>query len=128
MTIQDVINRVTVLRNERRCTTEFIVEKINEIEWKIKREIIDTHEGAANHPFDGYTAAELNVKLIAPEPYSDVYIKWVIYQLDVLNNAMTDAANSYALFNNIYDEYKGWYNRNNMPVYHGNITSRGYHV
>lgn len=128
MTIQDVIKKVTAIRSEKKCTSDFIIEKINEIEWRIKREIIDTHEGSERYPFDGYTADETDMELIAPVPYSELYIKWVIYQLDVINNAITDAANSYVLFKNLYDEYKAWYNRSNMPLNAGNMTSRGYHI
>lgn len=128
MTIQDVINRVTGLRNEKKCTTDFIIQKINEIEWKIKREIVDTHEGSEKYPFDEYSADEINSELIAPSPYSELYIKWVLYQLDVINNAMTDASNSYTLFNSDYSAFAVWYTKNHMPVSKGNMRSRGYHI
>ncbi|MBR2410147.1 MAG: hypothetical protein IKB08_00315 [Clostridia bacterium] len=128
MTIQNVINRVTAIRNEKKCTNDFVIDQMNNLEWKIKREIIDVHEGAENHPFTGYTAGDLDVKLIAPEPYSELYIKWVIYQLDILNNSVADAANSYVLFQEIYDDFRGWYKRNHMPLFRGNITSKGYHI
>lgn len=128
MTIQDVINKVTAIRNEKRATSDFIIEKINEIEWKIKKEIIDVHEGADKYPFDGYSSNELNSELIAPAPYSELYIQWVIYQVDVNNNAMVDASNSLALFQKTYYAYSGWYTRNNMPLSKGNMRSRGYHV
>lgn len=128
MTIQDVINRVAAIRSEKKCTSDFIIEKINEIEWKIKREIIDTHEGSEKYPFDGYSSGELNAKLIAPIPYSELYIKWVIYQLDVINNSMNNAANSYTLFNEAYSDFAKWYTKNNLPVSKGNMRSRGYHI
>lgn len=128
MTIQDVIKRVQILRGEKKFTSDFIIEKINEIEWKIKREIIDTHEGSENHPFDGYGADELNVTLIAPTPYSELYIKWVLYQLDIANNVMVDAANSYTLFDTDYSAYSLWYTKNNMPLSKGNMRSGGYHI
>ena len=128
MTIQDVITKVTTLRSERKCTSDFILDKINEIEWRIKREIIDVHEGCEKHPFDGYDSTETEVKLIAPAPYSELYIKWVLYQVDVNNNDMVNAANSLALFKEAYDAYSAWYTRNNMPVYRGNLKSEGYNV
>lgn len=128
MTLQKVIDRITEIRDEKKCTTAFIVEKINEIEWKIKREIIDVHEGSERFPFDGYDSKEFNVKLIAPEPYSELYIKWVIYQIDVSNNSMIDSANSLALFNKDYYAFSGWYTRNHMPVHRGNMKSGVFHV
>ncbi len=128
MTIQDVINRITTQRNEKNSTNDFIIAKINEIEWKIKREIVDVHEGADRFPFDGYDNKELKVKLIAPEPYSELYIKWVLYQIDLGNNAMKDAANSLGLFNKDYNDFSGWYTRNNKPVFRGNMKSGVFHV
>ncbi|MBR3975291.1 MAG: hypothetical protein IKJ88_05460 [Clostridia bacterium] len=128
MTIQDVIERLQMLRSEHKFTNDFILQKINEIEWKIKREIIDTHEGGDKYPFDGYNACELNVKLIAPAPYSELYIKWVLYQFELVNNAMVNASNSYALFNNDYSAYSLWYTKNNMPISKGNIHSGGYNI
>lgn len=128
MTIQDVIDRITAVRSESGCTNDFIIEKINEIEWRIKREIIDVHEGSEKHPFDGYDSTETEVKLIAPAPYSELYIKWVIYKIDVANNAMIDASNSFTLFNKDYFAFATWYTRNNMPLHKGNMRSRGYNV
>lgn len=128
MTLQDVINRITALRSEKDCTNDFIIEKINEIEWRIKREITDVHEGSERFPFDGYDSKELNVKLIAPEPYSELYIKWVLYQVDIMNNAMIDASNSLSRFNKAYYAFASWYTRNNMPLHRGNMRSGVFHV
>ena len=128
MTLQKVIDRVTRLRSERGCDTDFIIEKINEIEWKIKREIIDVHEGSERYPFDGYTSDELDVRLIAPEPYSGVYVKFVLYQIDVMNNDMINATNSLALYNEAYESFAAWYRRNNMPICKGNMKSGAYHI
>lgn len=128
MTIQNIIDRITALRNEKKATSRFIVSNINEIEWKIKREIVDTHEGAEKYPFDGYDADEADMKLIAPEPYSELYIKWILYQLDLANNDMTNAANSLALFKSDYNDFKCWYRRNHMPVSRVSIKSEVYHL
>ncbi len=128
MTIQNVIDCVTEQRSERKCTSEFIIDKINEIEWKIKREIIDVHEGSERYPFNGYGSNDHNTELIAPVPYSSLYVKWVLYQLDVSNNAIIDASNSLSLFNKEYYAFSGWYTRNNMPLSRGNIKSAGYHI
>ncbi len=128
MTLQNVVDKITTIRKESNCTTDFIIEKINEIEWKIKREIIDVHEGADRFPFDGYDSKELNVKLIAPAPYSELYIKWVLHQIDVMNNSMIDASNSLTLFNKAYYAFVAWYTKNNMPSYKGNMKSGVFHV
>lgn len=128
MTLQNVIERVTEARNEKNSTNDFIIAKINEIEWKIKREIVDVHEGAEKFSFDGYFATELDVKLIAPEPYSELYIKWVLYQIDLGNNSMKDAANSLGLFNKDFNDFSVWYTRNHVPLHRGNIKSGVFHV
>ena len=128
MTIQKITERITALRNESKATNKFIISNINEIEWKIKREIVDVHEGAEKYPFDGYDSEKLDVTLIAPEPYSELYIKWILYQLDLANNDMSNAANSLALFKSDYEDFSRWYRRSHMPKARGNIRSEVYHL
>lgn len=128
MTLREIIRKMTALRNEKLCTADFIIDQINTIEWKIKREIVDTCENGEAYPFDGYTADETDVKLIAPEPYSELYVKYIMMQIDIFNNSINDVVNSRVLFEEAYEDFSRWYIRNHMPLFRGNLKSEGYNI
>lgn len=128
MTLQEVINTVQKIRNEKLLTNEFIIKKISEVEWKIKREIIDMHEGGENVQFSGYGASDVNKELIAPEPYSSLYVNWILYQLDLAGNESFNATNSQNLFYRDYYSFSAWYTRTHMPKQGAKIGMKGYYI
>lgn len=128
MTVQNVIEKAQNLRNEGILTNDMIIEWLNEIEWKIKREIVDVHEGSEDCDFNGYGVNDSEKELIAPEPYSSLYLKWILYQLDLSGNESFNAQNSQSLFYKDYYSFSDWYTRNYMPLFKGNMKSEGYHV
>ena len=128
MTIQKVMDHVQRIRNEKVLTNDFIIEKINEIEWRIKREIVDVHEGHENVEFNGYSSADVSKTLLAPEPYSSLYEKYILYQLDLIGNESFNATNSHALFNKDWYSFAAWYKRNHMPLQKAKIGMKGYYI
>lgn len=90
---------------------------INELEWRIKREIVDTHDVAEPVEFDGYAGEEsVEQVLIAPAPWDNVYLRWLECMVDYYNGESTRFANSRILFNDAYADFAGWYNRTHKPV------------
>jgi hypothetical protein len=83
----------------------------------IKREIIDTHEGYEDITFTPYdTSTPMDTVLLVPDPYSDVYIKYLFTQIDFNNAEIERYNNSVAMYNVAYMLYSDHYNRNNMPL------------
>jgi hypothetical protein len=92
------------------------MEWLDRVERCIKTEVVDIHEGAQECTFEGYGARTPDsTVLLAQEPYSQLYVWWLVCQMDLMNNEIDRYQNSAALYNSAYGEYVRWYNRAVMP-------------
>lgn len=96
---------------------------LSNLDGMIKKEIIDTHVGGDLIAFTGYSIdTDLSTVLLVPEPYSDVYVKYLFTQIDFNNAEFTRYNNSMAMFNAAYSTYQNYYNRTVMPLQPNSIT------
>lgn len=116
MTIIEAINAVDALKPNS-------YEQIEKIKWLstldgvIKREIIDTHEGADDVVFNGYSGeTPLEKKLLIEAPYDEVYIMWLQAQIDYANQEFGKYNNSMMMYNNSYNAFWRYYNRTHLPL------------
>ena len=116
MTISEAISRTDALKHNT-YTNEEKIAWLSKIDWMVKRHVIDTHEGAEDVVFGGYTAStDPETKLLAPVPYDEMYIPWLQAQID-LNNGEYDKYNATILtFNTEYEAFENYYNRTHMPL------------
>ena len=115
MTIIEVINQIDALKPNT-YSQEDKIKWLSTLDGIIKREIIDTHEGAENVAFEGYTEeTPLDTVLLISAPYDDIYVKWLEVQIDYANKDYGKYANSMIMYNNAYSTFYSWYNRNYMP-------------
>lgn len=128
MTVKEVIDRIHKTRNEKILTNDFIVEKLNEVEWKIIREIIDLHEECEKIKFNGYSSENYNTELIASPPYDALYIRWIEYQTDLSGNESFNAQNSQSLFYKEFYDFARWYRRTHVPKQKAKIGMKGYYI
>lgn len=91
---------------------------LSDLDGRIYEEIIKTHEGGAE-AFSGYTAADPSTRLLAPEPFSALYIPYLIMQVDYYNAEITRYNNSSVVYNLAYQDFANWYNRTHMPLQKG---------
>lgn len=118
MTIIEAINRIDSLKPNS-YTQEDKIAWLSTLDGNIKKEIIDTHEGAEGVIFNGYDAdTALDTALLIPAPYDDVYIKWLEAQIDYANGETNRYANSMIMYNTALSAFTRYYNRNNMPKGH----------
>lgn len=122
MTIIEAIERTDNLKPNG-YTQEEKVKWLSDLDGQIKTEIIDTHEGFEGVSFEGYTDETdvNNTVLLVPSPYDDVYIKWLMAQIDFANGESGKYNNSVTMFNTAMTAYGNYYNRTHMPL---NINSR----
>lgn len=115
MTIIEVINQIDALKPNT-YSPENKIKWLSNLDGIIKREIIDTHEGADAVVFNGYNEETPHeTVLLVPAPYDDIYIKWLEAQIDYANAEYGKYANSMVMYNNAYSAFVNWYNRNHMP-------------
>lgn len=119
MTVMEIINHLDAIKPNSYSQVEKI-KWLNQVEWIIKKEIVDTHEGADHHPFDGYNpTSSLSTEVIAPAPYDKLYVHWIESQIDYTNGEYPKYNNSITMFNASYDAFAKWYNREHMPLSRG---------
>lgn len=116
MTIIEAINQIDAIKPNT-------FEQLEKVKWlsvldgMVKREIIDTHEGADSVVFEGYSEeTPLETELLIPAPYDEVYLRWLEARIDHANNEYGKYNNSSVMFNNAYMEYWRYYNRNHLPL------------
>lgn len=115
MTIIEAINRIDLLKPNNFTQTDKVAW-LSTIDGVIKKEIIDTHEGAESVIFNGYDAdTALETILLVPAPYDDIYLKWLEAQIDYANGDTRRYENSMIAYNTAYSTFERFYNRTHMP-------------
>ena len=116
MTLIEAINRIDVLKPNTYSQQEK-VKWLSTIDGIIKKEIIDTHEGADKVVFVGYDDnTNLATELLVPAPYDDVYTRWLEAQIDYANGEYARYNNGVQAYNDAYSAYFKYYNRTHMPI------------
>ena len=111
MKIREVITNVDDLKPNA-YSEEDKKRWLKEIETKIYKEIVMTHEDACE--MTDFTNENSN--LIAQTPYDTLYITYVCAKIDFYNNETARYNNQMMMFNQEYFEFGNWYNRNHMPI------------
>ena len=115
MTIIEAIDHINSLKPNS-YTQEEKITWISNLDGIIKKEIVDTHEGAEGVEFNGYDEnTPLDTILLVPPPYDDIYLKWLEAQIDYVNGETAKYSNSMIAYNNAYATFSRHYNRTHMP-------------
>ena len=115
MTIQLVIDQIRTMKPNA-FEDEVLVRWISDLEGMIYDEVILTHEGGEEIPHGPYDPIEdMETLLIVPEPYSDVYTKWLCAQIDFHNSEFARYNNDMAMYNASMATFADWYNRTHLP-------------
>lgn len=116
MTIGVAIETVDRLKPNH-YTDEEKIKWLSLIDGQIKKEVINTHEKGENIVFTPYTTkTRYDTQLLADDTYSDLYIKFLMAQIDFANNELDRFNNSSVMFNVSYMNYVNYYNRTHMPI------------
>lgn len=119
MTIIEAINRTDNLKPNTYNQAEK-VRWLSELDGTIKKEIIDTHEGAEAVTFEGYNNdTSLSKELLVPAPYDRIYIIYLQMQIDYANGEYGRYNNGMTLYNMAYYDYVEFYNRDHKPISRG---------
>lgn len=115
MKLREAIDRIDSLKHNTYTTGEK-VEWLSRLDGLIKNDIIDTHEDGDDIYFGGYREdRHMNMTLLVPAPYDEIYIRWLEAQIDYYNGEIARYNNSMMMYQAAYDAYQRYYNRNHMP-------------
>ena len=115
MKIIEAIQKVDALKPNN-YSQEDKIKWLSTLDGIIKKEIIDTHEGGSTIEFNGYDTSSLEIKLLVPAPYDDIYIKWLEAQINYNIGEIGKYNNSMTMYNSAYSTYERYYNRTHMPI------------
>lgn len=119
MTIIEAINRIDNIKPNT-YSQEEKVQWLSTLDGTIKKEVIDTHEGAEAVSFHGYTAnTPLTTVLLVPAPYDQIYISYLEMQIDYANAEYGKYKNSMSVYNQEFASFERYYNRENKPISRG---------
>ena len=115
MTIREAIARLDALVPNA-YSPENKVKWLSDLDGKIKKEIIDTHEGSEAVTFEGYTEDNLDAELLVPPEYDELYMLWLEAKIDFSNKEYNRYNNSVVAFNTAYQAFDNYYNRTHLPI------------
>jgi hypothetical protein len=115
MRIIDAIGRINRLKPNAYAIQDK-VWWLSTLDGRIKKDIIDTHEGGEDVIFTGYSEdGDTAIDLLVPAPYDILYVYWLEAQIDYANGEYSKYSNSMTMFNEAYSAFEKYYNRNHMP-------------
>ena len=119
MTIIEAISRVD---NQKFNTIDQDqkVKWLSKLDYMVKTQIIDTHEGGEHVTFTGYDSdSDMHTQLLVSAPFDEVYLRWMEAQIDYSNGEIDKYNISITMFNTEFEAYATWYHRNHMPISRG---------
>ena len=115
MTITQAINNVDALKGNT-CSQDQKVQWLSRVDSMVKCLIIDCHEGADQVNFKPYNeTTDTGTELLVPEPFDEMYARYLEAQIDLVNGEMERYNNSIDLFNTLFRQYNAYYTRTHMP-------------
>lgn len=115
MKILEAITKIDALKPNTYNQSEKI-KWLSTLDGIVKKEIIDTHEGADGIVFNGYDDnVNLETEMLVSDPYSDVYLRYLEAQIDYANGEYGKYNNSMSMYNTAYSAFERFYNRTHMP-------------
>ena len=114
MTIQEAIATVQDLKPNQFKQQHFL-KWLSEVDGIIQKEVINTHE--KEQDFEGYEGhTDMSTQLLAPDPYSVLYIDYMCAMIDFYCGEFTRYNNSMVKYNNSYQTFVDYWNRENMST------------
>lgn len=115
MKIADAINRIDSLKHNTYSQNDKVAW-LSELDWDVKRNIIDGHEGDEEVTFTGYNdLTDLQTELLMPAPYDKAYLLYLEAQIDYYNGEYDKYNNALDQFHAVCDAFRNDYNRTHMP-------------
>jgi hypothetical protein len=79
--------------------------------------VLRHYVGNEEFEFTGYDEnTDPETELLMPEPFAEAYIRYMSAQIDLHNADYEEYNNTVELFNDMYQQFKNWYNRNHTAI------------
>ena len=117
MTLQEALDIVDEMKPNM-MRRDLKIKYITEIEQLIHDEILMVHEHTPEEEeMPVYTEeTDPGTELVVPDPYSMVYVYWLMTKIDIQNQEDARYNIDRAHFENQYNAMSDWWTRNKMPI------------
>lgn len=117
MTIQEALDQADELKPNM-MSRKLKVKYLTEIEQLIHAEIVMKHEHSEEDEIRPvYTEqSDAGTVLLIPDPYSMLYVYWLMSKIDIQNQEDGRYNIDRAMFENAYETMSDWYTREHMPI------------
>ena len=116
MTIYEAISKTDELKGNT-YSQDIKVEWLSRLDWLIKHQIIDTHQGGEAVTFTGYHKdTDLHTELLVPTPYDEIYLRWLEAQIDYHNGEIDRYNIAITMYNTAFEGFKNHYARTHKPL------------
>jgi hypothetical protein len=115
MTISQAIDHIDGLIHNT-YSQEDKVQWLSLVDASVKEQLIDTHKDPPDITFEGYgPETPMDTILLVPEPYSDLYVRWLESQIHYYNGEYGKYNQALSMYNSALGAYVNYYNRTHMP-------------
>lgn len=115
MKIIEAIQKIDSLKHNT-FEQDLKVGWLSQLDSRVKKLIMDTHEGCENVRFTGYDSnTDVHTELLIGAPFESVYLRWMEAQIDYWNGEIDKYNISITMFNTEFEAYENWYCRTHMP-------------
>ena len=119
MTIRDAIENIDALIYNTYSNADK-VRWLSALDGRIKRNLIDTHEGGDLLSFYGYNEQTLpETELLVPHPYDSVYHYYLEAQIHYYDGENDKYNTAMIMYNDALEEYEAYYHRTHRPIHRG---------
>lgn len=116
MTLQEAITKFDSLHRNT-IATETKVDWLSQLDSIIYNEIILTHEDSESVVFSPYTQkTSADTPLLVPDPYSELYIRYLASKKDLYLSDITRYNNDVMLYSAAYRDFENHYNSKHLPI------------
>lgn len=115
MKISEAIAQLRSIK-ENQYDDETLVRWLSDVEGRIYEEVIKWHEDTDDIAHGPYSPdGDMDTALMVPNPYDDLYIKYLMAQVDYHNAELARYNNSMVMYNIALSDFANWYNRSHRP-------------
>lgn len=115
MTLREAIDKADRFKPSQ-FRDEDKVEWLSNLDANIHNDILKSHHPVPEEDFPGYTMDDINNALLAPFPYDELYVAYLLMMIDLRNEETVRYNNSRAVYEEAIKAYAKHVNKTQKPV------------
>lgn len=116
MTIREVLTKISGL-SKHQFSDETLTDWLSTLDGNIKTEILNLYDDTENEEFKPYDlSSDIDKELLVAFPYDEMYIYYLLRQINTFSDELTRANNQNELFKKALQNFKTQYIKEHKPL------------